>query len=645
MVTLLIERCTLRVIRRGGWSWGPDPRHLVEEAVDSLPDLLARALEGCFDETEDRTYEAPVCIRVRLSRADFEQTFLQGKRLAGSRTPPQSESLEKNVQVAMLRALGIEKKDPADPLPSEVIRRERFHVQSPAKFSPPRDTGALQNFLMARHAEEKLATFLASLSSRELETWHGALRNLLVPGILSSAPSAGELSRELEMALQRHGPLAGLERGEVLRRRLLAAAEVAAKRGMRLNDSALWAGLDALLPDNSEAPGSTNTWESLEGPKLDEKSSADFSASIVPERSQQTIPAQTQGSRVAAAVRAEWKTQVSSALPFLLLGPLERMGHLSLLAAILEASHLENEAAFFAAALAYKVMEPPERGWRRSPAAEHVAAVFAGLTDPPTNVDIVGFARQIGSHLGPLDRSLAANVTAGRSADTPILLSRADSPSGNGFLLLDTQGCFPIGWFSEAAAALKTLQSIAPRVVLVAQDAAGPRILQQLDRAQITFVTEVLPIRDEPWRPILRGTSCLGWTNHSAPAEQFLRNAAQEIGPATEDAIVLWKELGISRAGIPTDPGSQFERSLFCLASVTLGILAWKLWRERGRTSPQLALERLGDLGAHVDCKDYTVTVHVPLGRRHSELLESGLLSPVGDVPWLGHRRVEFVWG
>lgn len=645
MTEILIDHCTLRLVRRGGWSWGPDPKRLLEEAVGSLPDLLARALEGCFDEAEDRTCEAPVCIRVRLSQADFEQTFLQGKRLAGSRTPPQSESLEKSVQVAMLRALGIEKKHPADPLPSEVIRRERFQVQSPTKFSPSRDAGALQNFLMARHAEEKLAGFLASLSSTELETWHSALRDPLVPDILSSPPSAGELSSELEMALQRHGPLAGLERGEVLRRRLLAAAEVAAKRATCLNDSALWAALDALLPDSSKVPGSTNTWESLEGPKLHEKSSANFSASIVLECSQQTIPAQRQGSRVTAAVKTEWKTQVSSALPFLLLGPLERMGHLSLLGAIFEASHLEQEAAFFAAALAYKVMEPPERGWRRSPAAQHAAAVFAGLTDPPPDPAIAEFTRQIEPHLGPLDRSLAAGVIVGRSANAPILLTRADSPSGNGFLLVDTQGCFPIGWFSEAATAVMTLQSIAPRVVLVAQDAAGPRILQQLDCAQITFVTEVLPIRDEPWRPILRGTSRLGWTNHSAPAEQFLQNAAQEIGPATEDAVVLWKELGISRVGIPTDRGSQFERSLFCLASVTLGILAWKLWRERGRTSPQLALERLGDLGAHVDFKDDTVTVRVPLGRRHSELLESGLLSPVGDVPWLGRRRVEFGWG
>ncbi len=321
------------------------------------------------------------------------------------------------------------------------------------------------------------------------------------------------------------------------------------------------------------------------------------------------------------------------------------MGYLSLLAAILEASRLENEATLFATALAYKVLEPPERGWRRSPAAQHASAVFAGLADPPPGSAIAEFSRQIMPHLGPLDRSLAAGVTVGRSADAPILLSRADSAAESGFLLVDTQGCFPIGWFSEAAAAVMTLQSIAPRVVLVAQDAAGPRILQQLDRAQITFVTEVFPTRDEPWRPILSGTSRLGWTNHSAPGEQFLQHAAREVGPASEDAIDLWKELGINRVGIPTATGSKFERSLFCLASVALGILAWKLWRARGRTSPQLALERLGDLGAHVDLKDDTVTVRLPLGRRHSELLESGLLAPVGDVPWLGRRRVEFGWG
>ena len=37
--------------------------------------------------------------------------------------------------------------------------------------------------------------------------------------------------------------------------------------------------------------------------------------------------------------------------------------------------------------------------------------------------------------------------------------------------------------------------------------------------------------------------------------------------------------------------------------------------------------------------------VALPLGRRHQELLDHGLLAPVDGVPWLGGRRVEFGGG
>ncbi|GDY49623.1 hypothetical protein SVIO_002460 [Streptomyces violaceusniger] len=38
---ITVHRCTVTVVRRGGWSWGPDPHGLVRRVVDSLPELLA----------------------------------------------------------------------------------------------------------------------------------------------------------------------------------------------------------------------------------------------------------------------------------------------------------------------------------------------------------------------------------------------------------------------------------------------------------------------------------------------------------------------------------------------------------------------------------------------------------------------------
>ncbi|MFD8553063.1 hypothetical protein ACFV08_16045, partial [Streptomyces fradiae] len=38
---ITVHRCTVTVVRRGGWSWGPDPRGLVQQVVDTLPERLA----------------------------------------------------------------------------------------------------------------------------------------------------------------------------------------------------------------------------------------------------------------------------------------------------------------------------------------------------------------------------------------------------------------------------------------------------------------------------------------------------------------------------------------------------------------------------------------------------------------------------
>jgi hypothetical protein len=87
------------------------------------------------------------------------------------------------------------------------------------------------------------------------------------------------------------------------------------------------------------------------------------------------------------------------------------------------------------------------------------------------------------------------------------------------------------------------------------------------------------------------------------------------------------------------------ERSVTLAAGVALGLVACQLWRDRGRTMPHLALERLGDLEATVHFSAETIRVGLPRGRRHSELQQAGYLAPVSDAPWLEGRRVEFGLG
>jgi hypothetical protein len=227
-------------------------------------------------------------------------------------------------------------------------------------------------------------------------------------------------------------------------------------------------------------------------------------------------------------------------------------------------------------------------------------------------------------------------------------------------------------------------------IVLIPPETADPALLRDMDAAGIVFVTEVPPTRNEHWQRI--GAS---WTNSTAPPNEPLRRAARELTPAIEEARGFHQELVTARPGIihaastalvdrpgdfnsawqspgefcsgsvpparmlthggsteprPSGSGQAWklpllERSLTLAAAIALGMISWKLWRSRGRTTPQQALERYADLEGRIHFDDASIHVNLPLGRRHQELRENGLLSPVAGIPWFGRRRVEFGGG
>jgi hypothetical protein len=137
----------------------------------------------------------------------------------------------------------------------------------------------------------------------------------------------------------------------------------------------------------------------------------------------------------------------------------------------------------------------------------------------------------------------------------------------------------------------------------------------------------------------------LAWTNSAEPGSEPVLRAARKLAVACAEAEDLWRELALARPGVVRAHSPELDRSLTLTAAVAMGMAAWKLWPDTAPVNPQRALHRYCDLDARVRLDRASVLVSLPLGRRHQELDEAGLLTPIDGIPWLDGRRIEFSGG
>ena len=328
---------------------------------------------------------------------------------------------------------------------------------------------------------------------------------------------------------------------------------------------------------------------------------------------------------------------VASALPFLLLGPLAQTGYLSALGPTLEPAGLQAQTAVFATALAYTVLGPLERAWRRRPEDLAAAAAFAGLDTPVPGQVLTEFARVADPVVPALDAVVTRALAEGHSAGEPLVLAGAGERADAGLLLFDREGLFPVAWADDVAGLLPAWQLFGSPPVLVAPTALGA--LRGLADAGASFVVATPPARTEDWRRLPPHRL---WTNGDDPALARHANGYQQAAELTAE---FTQALAAERAAIPLAASPALGRSLLLAAGLGLGTLAWILWREREPTDPLLAMERFATLSARVSFEPDRVLVRLPLGPRHSDLSVHGLLADVHGVPWFGDRVVEFSGG
>ncbi|MEV6131855.1 hypothetical protein AB0M05_34580 [Streptomyces violaceusniger] len=598
---ITVHRCTVTVVRRGGWSWGPEPRGLVRQVVEALPQLLAdHFAERLAADGPDVEITEPLTVTVRPGRDGWS-----GRTAGGG--PP--------VEVHFAPVAMVEVPADAPETAADAMSFEESFAAAPGPWTAPSAAA-----LFAELAERgELDALLALLPDASLRAYLLAL--LGVDDTAAARLLAELVGRALTAdppPARPHGEAARPGPAEPLRAAIAGADAADLPR--------LLAGFLASA-DRAEAVRLARSPAGPYDPGAEEPSGAAGGTGAV------RTPA---GASTAAGPSTTGEVRVWSALPFLLAGPLARIGYLDAIGPALSGVELAEDAALFAAALAYKVLGATARGWRRAERDSEAAAAFAGLSPPLDEERLTAFARQVRPALPVLDGVLALAVCRGHDPADPLLLTGAD----DGLLLVDAHGMFPIAWAAQVAGLLPYWRSCGRPPVLLCDGPLPPGTLRDLASAGVPFLTGVRPLRGDPvarlpWRTPL-------W---SAPGAAPDLRLAAELPAHAQRCADLVTALVTERRAVPLAQDGGLERTVTLAAALGLSTIAWTLWRERETPDPLLALDRFADLEATVRFEAAAVRVRVPMGRRHADLLRGGLLADVPDVAWLGGRTLTFSAG
>ncbi|MFI0820871.1 hypothetical protein ACH4TX_32725 [Streptomyces sp. NPDC021098] len=590
---ITVHRCTVTVVRRGGWSWGPDPRGLVRQVVDSLPELLAdHFAERLGTDGPDVEITEPLTVTVRPGRnGTLAGATSGGPPVEVHFAPVPMVEIPADAPDADTGALSFEESFAAVPGPWTV-------PSATALFAELAERGEL-DALLALLPDASVRAYLPALLRADDTTAATRLLAELVRRALATGP-AEALPEPLRTAVT------GTDATDLPRALAAYAASVGPEEALRLA-------------------------RTLNGP-------SDVSAQEPPA----TTPGATSAPRpesaggTAMAPRTTDEVRVWSALPFLLAGPLARIGYLDAIGPALAGLELAEDAPLFATALAYKVLGATARGWRRSERDAEAAAAFAGLHPPVAEERLTAFARHVRPALPVLDGVLALSVCRGHDPADPLLIRGAD----DALLLVDAQGMFPIAWATDAAGLLPYWQACGRPTVLLCDGPLPPGTLRDLVSGGVPYLTGVRPLRGDPaarlpWRTPL-------WAAPGTPPDPRL---AAELPAHAEWFDGLLTALVAERRAVPLAPDGGLERTVTLAAALGLATISWTLWRDRETPDPLLALNRFADLEATVRFERAAVRVRVPMGRRHADLLRGGLLADVPDVVWLGGRTLTFSAG
>ncbi len=618
MEDVLIRHCVLRVVRHGGWTWGPNRRGLLNRVTQVLPDLIAARLAEILDR-HSGTIHQPIKLRIRCSMGQL-WTDAGLKQIVAQAVTPE----------ALLPLLA----GATGQGPEASVRQHSHSENRTATASQPDDVrtlgwkgdllALLQSWFEAGEIWQRLSRF----EYQALALW---LERVVAERSVADAPSPPALESEVKAAVEKIMPK--VRNPGMIHQARLTLAVALLVRHRRLDRDSLIRAIDGAFPVSGSRSG------------ID----AGKSAAVEPDSAEDSPPgrvipfpanpkdgiARSVGPSAAEQTAAAGDLLVDSVLPFLVLGELHRTGALEVISAALNA--IGDDGSAFAAALGLTVLPSIDGHSADAERLRRTAAAFAGTPVLAGDAELASYGRMNGALLSPVAAYLGSELARGHAVEKPLLLCRVGSPFR--WLLYDSDGGFPVSWEGDLESIVGALRGFPPSVLLVPAAAAVPEAMSLISQVGRCFVTNAAPGRSEQWCR-LKG------------AHGYWASPGHEEDPRLVEAAALMEELEHEAQCVaaallpetrPSEPGRDDLNRISALAAATgLGMVSWHLWRDRESTNPLLALQRFSDLDGTVRYGERHVEVRVSLGRRYLDLERHGLLREIPQVPWLGGRAVCF---
>jgi hypothetical protein len=222
--------------------------------------------------------------------------------------------------------------------------------------------------------------------------------------------------------------------------------------------------------------------------------------------------------------------QISTCLPFLLLGPWSALGVLDTITVAFDDRNLLDELPALAARLAARLLPPPHLGWYRPPGELATIALFAGLDDPTAvRDDRLSAAGQ----LDPVPEVITEAVIAGRNRDNPVLAA----PIGGGLVVADAAGSFPILWGAHPFALAALHERLGRPAVLTSGERVG-RLRELAARFDAAIGRPRRPLDDLLDLVVAGGLSLVAWKMAATMAEPDPLLALDHLADLEADVAV-----------------------------------------------------------------------------------------------------------